>query len=228
MKKVLVVETNTQQYGAVNEPTGLWLGESAEFVDEMQKAGVAVDYVSPLGGFVPLDPRSMKYVDTSIMGIYEDDDFIERGLKNTLAPAAVDPDDYVAIYYTGGHGVMWDFPDNPELQALAAAIYKNNGYVMSVCHGIAGLFNIKDEHGQNVISGKTITGFTATEELIAGKRKVVPFLNRDMAVSRNATFKQKWFYADYAVQDDRLITGQNPFSVRSVAKLFLNAVGQLN
>jgi len=108
MKKVLLVETNVTRYQGTTDPTGLWLGEAAEFVDEMNQAGIAVDYVSPKGGFVPLDPRSMKYTDDAIMHIYEDSDFIERALKNTLRPDQVTPGDYAAIYYTGGHGVMWD------------------------------------------------------------------------------------------------------------------------
>ena len=86
MKKVLIVETNVEKYGDINEATGLWLGESAEFVDELNKAGVQYDFVSPKGGYVPVDPRSMKYVDESIMKIYSNQDFIVRGLANTLSP----------------------------------------------------------------------------------------------------------------------------------------------
>ena len=62
----------------------------------MQKQGVGVDYVSPKVGFVPLDPRSMRYTDESIMKIYESRDFIERGLRNSLAPKDVNSDDYSA------------------------------------------------------------------------------------------------------------------------------------
>lgn len=224
MKKVLIVETNVDRYQGTNDPTGLWLGEAAEFVDEMQKAKIAVDYVSPKGGFVPLDPRSMKYTDEAIMRIYENPDFIKRGLVGTLKPEQVNPKDYSAIYYTGGHGVMWDFPDNQALQKIAAAIYTQGGYVTSVCHGIAGLLNIKDSAGRYLIAGKTITGFTTVEEMLAGKMSVVPFLNHKAAEKRDAHFTKKRFYSDYAVQDGRLITGQNPFSVRSVAKLLIEAL----
>lgn len=221
MKKVLVVETNISRYKGTTDPTGLWLGEAAEFIDEMQKNGIDVDYVSPQGGFVPLDPRSMKYTDESIMAVYESQDFIERGLKNTLSPADVNPDDYVAIYYTGGHGVMWDFPDDEKLQSLALAIYNNDGYITSVCHGIAGLLNIKDNQGNYLIAGKKITGFTTAEEIIAGKKSVVPFLNQKEAEKRGADFSKERFYSEYAIKDGHLITGQNPFSVRAVAKLLL-------
>lgn len=224
MSKVLVVETNVARYQGTNEPTGLWLGEAAEFVDELQKAGVAVDYVSPRGGYVPLDPRSMKYTDADIMQVYEDPDFVARALTQTLRPDQVTAADYDAIYYTGGHGVMWDFPDDTALQAIAQQIYAAGGYVTSVCHGIAGLLNIKDAAGEYLIAGKTITGFTTAEEVIAGKMKVVPFLNRKVALARGANFSKRRFYSEYAVRDGQLITGQNPFSVRAVARELIAAL----
>ena len=222
MKKVLIVETNITRYQHTKDPTGLWLGEAAEFVDEMNKNEIAVGYVSPKGGFVPLDPRSMKYTDESIMSIYESPDFVKRAVVNMLLPDQVNPKDYVAIYYTGGHGVMWDFPDNPALQKLALSIYDQGGYISSVCHGIAGLLNIKDHQGNYLINGKTITGFTRSEEILAGKQSVVPFLNQQVAQAHGAKFSKKRFYKEYAEKDGRLLTGQNPFSVRAVAKLLLN------
>jgi len=226
MKKVLVVETNVTHYGNTDDPTGLWLGETAEFVDEMQKEGIGVDYVSPKGGFVPLDPRSMKYVDPSIMKLYETPDFQQRALVKTLSPAEVNPDDYSAIYYAGGHGVMWDFPDDPDLQKIAMRIEANNGFVTSVCHGVAGLLNLKNADGSYYIAGKTLTGFTKAEEILAGKQTVVPFYNKAEAEKRGANFKQVRAYKDYAVQDGHLITGQNPFSARSVAKLLVKNLNQ--
>jgi len=224
MKKVLVVETNIQKYAGTNEATGLWLGESAEFLDEVYQQGIDVDFVSPLGGFVPLDPRSMKYIDQAIMNIYLEENFIQNGLIHTKKPSEINPNDYHAIYFTGGHGVMWDFPDNKELQELALAIYENNGYILSVCHGIAGLLNIKEREGSFLISGKKITGFTKTEEFLAGKMNKVPFFNQTAAEERNAQFKKRRFYKAFALKDGRIITGQNPFSVRAVAKLYLEEV----
>lgn len=40
MTKVLIVETNVTRYGGTDDPTGLWLGEAAEFVEEMQQTGM--------------------------------------------------------------------------------------------------------------------------------------------------------------------------------------------
>lgn len=221
MKKVLIVETNTQKYSGTNEATGLWLGECVEFIDELYQQNIEVDFVSPLGGFIPLDPRGMNYLDQTIMAYYLDQTFVSQGLMHTKKPKEIEPKDYRAIYFTGGHGVMWDFPDNKELQEIALNIYENNGYILSVCHGIAGLLNIKDKQGNFLISGKRITGFTKTEERLAGKKNVVPFFNQDIAKKRQAIFQKKRFYKSFAVKDGRIITGQNPFSVRAVAKLFI-------
>lgn len=221
IKKVLIVLTNTLKYGTKDEATGLWLGEATEFAKIIQDAGYKVDYVSPKGGFVPLDPRSMKYIDDEIMSFYESEDFQNRALRNSMSPKEVDPNDYSAIYYAGGHGVMWDFPDNSSLQQIAAKIYQNNGFVTSVCHGIAGLLNIKLSNNTYLISGHKITGFTKSEEFLAGKKKIVPFFNQDESEKRGAIFMKKRAYKEYAIQDRQLITGQNPFSAKAVARLLV-------
>ena len=170
-EKILVVLTNVSRYHGTEEPTGLWLGEATEFVEEVTKAGFSVDYVSPQGGYVPLDPRSMKYVDSSIMAVYESADFQERALAHSSLEE-IEPDEYAAIYFTGGHGVMWDFPDNPQLQAITRSLYEQGKYLTSVCHGIAGLLNVKDASGNYLIADKTITGFTTAEEILAMKKQL--------------------------------------------------------
>lgn len=223
MKKILIVLTNTTRYQGTTDATGLWLGEATEFIDEVTKAGFAVDYVSPKGGFVPLDPRSMKYTSERDLEIYENNDFQNRALMNSLKPSDVDPKKYSAIYYTGGHGVMWDFPNNEQLQNITGAIYQNQGYVTSVCHGIAGLLNVKTGKDY-LITNKRITGFTTAEEILSGKKKIVPFLNEKVAKEHGADFQKKRAYKEFALQDSRLITGQNPFSARAVAKLLIQNI----
>ena len=39
---------------------------------------------------------------------YQNKAFMNR-LGATLKPSEVDPADYAAIYFVGGHGVLWDF-----------------------------------------------------------------------------------------------------------------------
>ncbi|USS85033.1 type 1 glutamine amidotransferase domain-containing protein [Fructilactobacillus myrtifloralis] len=222
-KKILVVETNVANFAGTNHLTGLWLGESAEFVATVQAAGLAVDYVSPNGGYVPLDPRSMKpnYVDDNTLRTYLTHDYQTRALANTLKTNQVNPDDYVALYFTGGHGVMFDFPNNLELQALVKTVYGNGGYLCTVCHGIAGLLNVKLADGNYLIAGKKVTGFTTSEELLSGNSKRVPFLNEKVATSHGAQFVKERPFKSFAVQDGQLITGQNPASPQAVADQLL-------
>lgn len=225
MKKILVVLTNQATYGTDPEETGLWLAEATEFVEEVTKAGYAVDYVSPKGGQVPLDPRSLKklYAKSSDLALRDSRDFQERALLFSKKPSDVVADDYEAIYYTGGHGVVWDFPDNAELQALALTIYESGGFVTSVCHGVAGLLNIKDRSGNYLIAGKAITGFTKAEEVLSGKLKKVPFITETEVVKRGANFKKKLPFTSHAVRDGQFITGQNPMSGRAVGKLLVES-----
>ena len=131
MKSILVALTNIPTYGEKNAATGLWLGEAAEFVDEVGKRGYAVDYVSPQGGYVPLDPRSMKrtYADAATFALYRSQDFQERALARSMRPDDVEAEKYAALYYTGGHGVMWDFPGSEGLARLCLQIYHGGGFL---------------------------------------------------------------------------------------------------
>lgn len=216
--------TNVSQYKNDEEKTGLWLAEATEFVDEVTKAGFEVDYVSPKGGSVPIDPRSLKsiYVSKEDLQLSESADFKERALLYSLKPEDVQPEDYIAIYYTGGHGVIWDFPNNTALQEIAYSIYEQGGFISSVCHGVAGLLNIRDRDGRYLIAGKKITGFTKWEEILSGKLKKVPFITETEVNKRGADFQKKLPYTSFALQDGRFVTGQNPMSGRAVAKRLLS------
>lgn len=225
-KKILVVLTSVEKYPDLDRATGLWLGEAVHFVHKVEAAGYAVDYVSPQGGYTPIDPHSLAKDMASQIDWqwYHDKAFMNR-LGATLKPSEVNPDDYVAIYYTGGHGVIRDFPDNPQLQALSRHIYERGGVVSSVCHGAAGLLNIKLSDGELLIKGKKLTGFSNEEEKLVGLADVVPYLTESELVKRGAHYlKAGTPWAPFAIADGRLITGQNPASGGSVADLVLQAI----
>lgn len=220
-KKILVVLTSVAKYPTLNRATGLWLGEAVHFVKKVEAAGFEVDYVSPKGGYVPIDPHSLAMADDTDWQWYQDSAFMSR-LGATLKPEQVRSEDYVAIYYAGGHGVVWDFPDNPELQALSRDIYEQGGYVSSVCHGAAGLLNIRLSDGSLLIAGKQVTGFSNEEEKLVELDQYVPYLTETELVKRGALYQKAAApWAPFAVQDQRVITGQNPASGGPVADLLL-------
>ncbi|TDF82426.1 type 1 glutamine amidotransferase domain-containing protein [Pseudomonas sp. H9] len=226
-KKMLVVLTNTAKYPTLKRATGLWLGEAVHFVDKVQQAGYGVDYVSPAGGYVPIDPHSLSLAQDIDWQWYNDKAFMNR-LGTTLSPGQVRVKDYSAIYYAGGHGVIWDFPDNADLQALARQIFENGGVVASVCHGAVGLLNIKLSDNTLLVKDREVTGFSNVEEQLAELDKVVPFLTETELGARGGLYrKAEDPWQAFAIADQkegRLVTGQNPASGGAVAELVIKAL----
>lgn len=221
MKKILIVLTSVEKYPNLNRATGLWLGEAVHFVKKVEAAGYQVDYVSPQGGYTPIDPHSLAMAEAVDWEWYHDKAFMNR-LGNTLKPSEINPSDYVAIYYVGGHGVMWDFPEDQGLQAISRAIYEAGGVVSSVCHGAVGLLNITLNDGSHLLAGKKATGFSNEEERLAELDPYVPFLTEDEMVKRGASYqKASAPWLPFAVADQRVVTGQNPASGGAVADLVL-------
>ncbi|ATP50129.1 type 1 glutamine amidotransferase domain-containing protein [Pseudomonas sp. ITEM 17296] len=217
-KKMLVVLTNTAKYPTLKRATGLWLGEAVHFVEKVQNAGYSVDYVSPSGGYVPIDPHSLQMAPDLDWAWYDDKDFMTR-LGATLSPGLVKADDYSVIYYTGGHGVMYDFANNQPLQEIARKIYENKGIVAAVCHGVVGLLNIKLSNNSLLLKDRQVTGFSNIEEQLVELDKVVPFLTENELVARGGIYsKHDDPWKPYVVSDDRLITGQNPDSTALLAE----------
>lgn len=229
--KALIVLTNVQKYETINRPTGLWLAELTHFYDELVKNNIEADFVSPEGGYIPLDPHSLSMMDETDYKYYNDKDFRDKVLSGTLSPAEVNAADYDLIYYTGGHGTMWDFPKSKEIAEIAYTIYKNGGYVSAVCHGVAGLFPIVDEAGENLIKGKVVTGFTNEEETMNETHEVVPFLTEDVLKELGAVVEIGSAYTPVVKVDGRLLTGQNPQSARALGEAVIEVLkkdGKIN
>ena len=223
-KKILVVLTATEKYPNLNRATGVWLGEAVHFVEKVERAGFAVDYVTPAGGYTPIDPHSLAMAEPIDWDWYHNRHFMNR-LGATLKPSDVNPDDYAAIYFVGGHGVLWDFPDNADFQQLSRKIYENGGIVSSVCHGAVGLLNITLSDGTLLIKGKQVTGFSDEEERLAQLDQYVPFLTEAELKKRGAAYrKAEKPWEAFAVADHRVITGQNPASGGAVADLVIKAL----
>ena len=224
-KKVLVAVSSFPKYPNLERATGLWLGEAVHFVEKMEDAGYTVDYVSPKGGYTPIDPHSLAMAEPVDWEWYQNKDFMNR-LGTTLKPSEVNPSDYEVIYYAGGHGAVWDFPDDKGLQDISRKIFEDGGIVSSVCHGAVGLLNIQLSDGNLLIKGKKLTGFSDEEEKLAELDQYVPFLTESKLKEHGANYvKADEPWQEFAVADGRLITGQNPASGGAVAELVLKEIG---
>lgn len=220
-RSILVVLTSVPKYPKMKRATGLWLGEAVHFVRKVESAGYHVDYVSPEGGYTPIDPHSLTAADAVDWEWYQSKPFMNR-LGTTLKASEVKADNYAAIYFTGGHGVMWDFPDNASLQAVTRKIHENGGVVAAVCHGVVGLLNVRLSNGDLLIKGKQLTGFSNEEERLVELDEHVPFLTETALRAQGAIYqKANYPWEPFAIVDDRLITGQNPASSGAVADLVI-------
>ena len=217
-KKVLFVVSSHGELGNTGKKTGYFLSEVTHPWSVLS-AEYDIDVVSPKGGRPPVDGFDLS---DPINRQYWDSPEWQDKMSTTMTPDQVNPSEYVAIFYAGGHGAMWDFPKNEKLAGIAQAIYEAGGIVAAVCHGPAGLLPIKLSTGEFLVKGRRVDSFTNAEEEANGTASVVPFLLQTALEKEGAIFDEAAPWTDHVVVDGRLITGQNPMSALDVGKAILN------
>jgi putative intracellular protease/amidase len=225
-KCILDVVTNVSHYDDPSEPTGLWLSELTHAYDVFAEAGYEQKIVSPKGGPSPLEPRSLKFPSYNKSAkAWQADEAKMALLASTASPDEIDTADFDAIYFTGGHAVMFDFPDSEGLQRITREIFERGGVVSSVCHGYCGLLNTQLSDGSLLVDGRKLTGFAWSEEVLARVNKLVPYNAEDEIKKRGARYEKGLIpFAPYVVVDGRLVTGQNPASAKATAKKVVAAL----
>lgn len=219
-RRILHVVTNVGHYDDPSHTTGLWLSELVHAWEVFEERGFEQAIVSPRGGRSPLEPRSLMFptYDRAAKAWRADPERMAL-LESTLSPDEIDPDDYAAIYFTGGHAVMYDFPDSEGLQRITREIWERGGVVSSVCHGYCGLLNTTLSDGSLLVAGRKVTGFAWQEEVLARVDKLVPYNAEEEMKRRGARYqKAKLPFVPYALTDGRLVTGQNPGSAKKTAR----------
>jgi putative intracellular protease/amidase len=223
-KKILFVVTSHDKLGETGEATGYYLGEVTHPWAVLVDAGYEIDFVSPKGGNPPYYGANNE--DLINQRFLADKEY-QAKIQNTMKPSEVNPSDYTAILYAGGHGTMWDFADNTELALIAQKIYENNGIVSAVCHGPAGLVNIKLSNGKYLVDGKKINAFTNEEEIAVKLENVVPFSLETKLIERGAKFEKSGLWQPHVTVDQRVVTGQNPQSAHGVGEAVLKELQKL-
>lgn len=211
--KVLIVLTSHDKLGNTGEKTGFWLEEFAAPYYALRDAGAELTLASPAGGQPPLDPRSdAPEAQTDATTRFHQDSDAQAQLAHTSKLADVSASDFDAVFYPGGHGPMWDLPDNPESIALVEAFVRDGKPVAAVCHGPAALTNVRRPDGAYLVAGKNVTGFANSEEDAVGLSNVVPFLLENRLRERGGNYSKAGDFAPYVLVDGALVTGQNPAS----------------
>jgi len=200
--KILIVVTSHSRLGETKEKTGFWIDEFATPYYVLADAGASITIASPLGGQPPVDPKSeaADAQSPATERFYKDMEVIDK-VAHTLKLTDLDPANYDAVFYPGGHGPLWDLATDRSSIQLIEDFYNSQKPIAFVCHAPAALVNAKAENGQPLVKGKRVTGFSNTEEEAVGLTKVVPFLLEEELKKIGAHYSKGADWSSFTQQD---------------------------
>ncbi|MDQ8021512.1 MAG: type 1 glutamine amidotransferase domain-containing protein [Moraxellaceae bacterium] len=222
-KRILIVVTSHDRKGQ-GLVAGFWFPELTHPAKVFTESGYTYDIASPQGGMPPFDGFDLKDEGNSWFWIQPEQ---RNKLANSIPLSRVDPTRYAAVMLVGGHGPMWDFARNERLHTIVRSIYERGGIVSAVCHGPAGLIDLKLSDGTSLIAGRKLTAFTTEEELSRQYDKLVPFDLETALRANKAVFEEAPVFQSKVVIDGRLITGQNPASATPFGQAVVTALKAL-
>jgi putative intracellular protease/amidase len=223
--KILIVLSSCGQIPDSDRKTGTWLEELAAPYYAFKDAGAEVGVASVAGGLAPIDPWSQgDDAQTEATRRFEADPAAQQTLANTLSLPSIHAQDYDAIFYSGGLGPVFDLADNATSIALIEAIHRAGKPIAAVCHGVAALRGTRTADGAPLVKGRSVTGFSNSEEKAAHGIDVVPFLIEDELRSLGGNYSSAADWHSHVAVDGNLITGQNPASSLDAAHKVLEAL----
>ena len=225
--KLLAIVTGEGEFVNKNLRTGLWLSELTHIYHGAKKQGIEITVANPKGGYIPIDPESLKpiFLDEMSEKYWEKPEF-KKLLDHANSLDNLLEQQFDCVYLAGGHGAMYDFPDNEALKTIVRKQDESGRIVSAICHGVSGLLNVKLSNGEYMIKGKKLTGFSWFEESLARRKEDVPFDLEALLKERGADYEKALIpMTSKIVVDNNLITGQDPFSSKEMAKVVMR---QLN
>jgi putative intracellular protease/amidase len=214
MKKILIPVTNHGTLGTTDQANGTYSPELTHALHAFLEAGFEYDIASIKGGKAPIYGTDIEG-DAVNDAILNNQEFQNR-LNNTLPVSDVNIDDYDAVFYPGGFGLLSDLASNQDFAALSAKHYEKGGIIAAVCHGPAALLPITLSNGESLLANKSVTGFTREEEIDYGTINDVPFLLEESLARNAARYSKVQPWGEFVIEDERVITGQNPTSAHAV------------
>lgn len=223
--KILMVLTSHEDFGTSGRKTGFWMEEFAAPYYRFSEAGVEITLASPAGGKPPVDPASLgDDFKTNDTRRYERDAEAQAFLANTKKLDDVQASDFDAVFYPGGHGPLYDLTDNVASLALLKEFHAASKPIGAVCHGVAALVKAITNKNEPIVAGLEVTGFTDSEEAAVGATDIVPYSVEQGLKDAGGKYRSADDWADFSIRDGLLVTGQNPGSSDSSARLLLEAL----
>ena len=216
MKKILIPVTNHATLGDTDQANGTYAPELTHALHAFLAAGLEYDIASIKGGRAPIYGGDIEN-DSVNDAILNNEEFQNR-INNTLPVSQLNIEDYDAIFYPGGFGLLSDLASNEDFAQLSAKHYETGGILSAVCHGPASLLPITLSSGEPLLASKSVTAFTREEEIDFGTIDDIPFLLEESLARNAARYSKVQPWGVYVVEDGRVITGQNPASANAVAE----------
>ncbi|CAE7179503.1 unnamed protein product [Rhizoctonia solani] len=223
MPSILFVFTsaNKTKSGA---QTGWYLPEAAHPYYVLHNK-FKIDFASPNGPNPDVDEGSVRmFTDDESVKFLKDDPEVKQKFDNAKKLSEVNPDDYDAIFYVGGHGPMIDLPIDPNNIKLANAFYQSGKLTTAVCHGPGALVGVTDASGKSIFDGRSVTGFSNAEEEAVHMVEEIPFLLETRIKELGGKYTKAKDWDPNVVVDGHVITGQNPASAKGVGEAILKAL----
>jgi len=223
--KIVFVLTSHSELGDSGKKTGFWIEEFAAPYYALVDEGAIITIASPKGGQPPVDPMSeaSDAQTAATARFFKDNEAIDK-VAHSLKLSDINPADYDAVFYPGGHGPLWDLANDKISIKLIEDFYNTQKPISFVCHAPAALLHAKAENGEPLVKGKKVTGFSNTEEEAVGLTNVVPFLLEDELKKLGGHYSKEDDWSSFTQHDGLLITGQNPASSAAVAHLLLKTL----
>lgn len=227
-------------------PTGYYLNEFGVPADQLLKAGYKLVLVTPKGNAPSVDERSidpmyfggdareMQRIRQVVDSLPDIDDTLS--VKEVLAG---DMGRYAGIFIPGGHAPLIDLANNPDVGALLRHFHQAGKPTAAICHGPITLLSAQQDpvayraaiaRGETpAASDWTYRGYRMTifsdpeEQVFEGslkEQRLQFYPAKAMAgAGGDMSYAQAW--QPHVVVDRELITGQNPFSDKALAKALL-------
>ncbi len=222
LKKILIPVTNHANLGETDKANGTYSPEITHAVHVFIQNGVDYEIASIKGGKAPIYGTDVEddAINTHVLA----DEKFQQQMNNTVAVADLNINDYDAVFYPGGFGVLTDLAINEDFAKLSAAHYESGGVLSAVCHGPAGLLPIVLSSGEPLLADKSVTSFSREEEVDYGTIDDIPYLLEESLVRQAAKFSKAQPWQELVITDQRVITGQNPASAHGVAKAIVDLI----
>ncbi len=225
--KILFITTNIDEMKG--EANGTYLIEFAVPFAQFLESGYEIDIVSPNGGKIPIYHSG----DTSVLvkSIVENKVFDDK-TGNSLKPAAVNPEEYLAVIIPGGYGQFWDTHKNTEILRTISDIYESGGAIGTIGHGTATLIDVKLKSGEYLVKDKTMTSFpTWNEKNIMSQSnygKLLPYDMETELLNRGANLKiynhEKGINYEVVDVENRIVTASFANSGKFIAEQVLKLI----